>query len=284
MKKTILILTFFVSLFVSGQGDTTSWYKVQKFNRATIFIDTIKYKVGAGIGKVMVSDSFGNALWLDLSPYNWHTYGNSGTNSNVNFIGTTDTAKLNIGVNDTSLIQLSRKKINLLGDTITHSKGAYSGAVLTSDASGNASWQGSVVYHVRDSISSTQILNSYTSPDTLIPAAGVGYSINIQSVRYYYAYNTAFYTVASVADIFEGDTINPLSGTLNYLLKSFNTSQYGYEVIGIKTENPQPASALFHSQSTSFDNKPVTFYSKSSNPTGGGGYLIVYIDYTIQKD
>lgn len=283
MKQILLILTVLFTLFAHGQsGDTTQQKsKIWQFWKPTIFNDTIKYTVNPCMGCALVSDSFGNVSWFSFGPTVWLTGGNAGTNSAVNFLGTTDTAKLNIGVNDTSLIQLSRKKINLIGDTITHSKGAYSGAVLTSDASGNGTWQGSVVYHVRDSISSTQILNSYTSPDTLIPAAGVGYSINMTSVRFYYAYSTSTYTIASIADLFEGDTINPVCTPATFPLKNSTASQYGIAPVGLNTF---PAPPIRLNQVTSFDNKPVTFYSKLSNPTGGSGYLIIYIDYTIQKD
>ena len=143
------------------------------------------------------------------------------------------------------------------------------GKVLTSDANGRATWQGSVVYHVRDSISSTQILNSYTSPDTIIMGAGAGTTINVISVRYKYVYSTAPYTIPIICGLSQ-------SGQL------FETESTNLLAL---TTNANAKSAVATSQSTiTFSNAPILYTSVSGDPTGGGGYLIVYIDYTIQQD
>ena len=126
------------------------------------------------------------------------------------------------------------------------------------------------VLHVRDSISSYQILHSFSTPDTLIAAPGAGYFIAVQNVSIYYHYTTAAYTISAVNGIFEGSTVYP-----------FN--QNSSTVLGYTSDYWVPMSYNASTQPTNPVNKPVIFYSTSSNPTGGGGYLIIYIDYLIEK-
>jgi trimeric autotransporter adhesin len=52
----------------------------------------LQVTTGAGTGKVLTSDALGNASWQTNN--SWQTTGNSGTNSTVNFIGTTDNVDL----------------------------------------------------------------------------------------------------------------------------------------------------------------------------------------------
>lgn len=45
---------------------------------------------GAAIGRILTSDALGNATWTSTISNNWGLTGNAGTNSTINFIGTTD--------------------------------------------------------------------------------------------------------------------------------------------------------------------------------------------------
>ena len=125
------------------------------------------------------------------------------------------------------------------------------------------------VLHVRDSISSTQIKNSFSSPVTLIAAPGAGYFIKPISISYYYGYSTAAYTLASQCGLTEGGTTYiENGGAFNLLPTTSNGNSFSNLAVGTLTLT---------------QNQPIKFYSNSSNPTTGGGYLIVYLDYIIEQ-
>lgn len=125
------------------------------------------------------------------------------------------------------------------------------------------------VYRVRDSISSTQILSSHTSPITLITAPGAGYFIKPVSVSYYYGYSKAAYVLSVQSGLTEGGTTFIENGGATDLL--------------VTTANGNSFTNLIVGTLTLTQNQPISFYSNSANPTTGGGYLIIYIDYIIEK-
>ncbi len=109
------------------------------------------------------------------------------------------------------------------------------------------------VLHIRDSVSSNQILNSFTSPVTLIAAPGSGYFIKVISINYYYHFISASYVLGTYAGLIEGSTSAYIDNTTN----STNIVESG-------------ASATVYSapgsngtiQTGSYVNQPVRFYSK----------------------
>jgi len=133
------------------------------------------------------------------------------------------------------------------------------GAVVTSPCG--------CILHVRDSISSSQILNSYTSPVTLIAAPGAGYFIHVINISSYYMYSTA-YVSSNLSGLFMGDTLHA-STAID--ITDPTSNQF---ILNLPLSNVQ---------SITFANKPLTFYTQTANPTTGHGYFIFYIDYIIEQ-
>lgn len=67
-------------------------------NAISLIGGTLRLTAGAGYGKILTSDSLGNASWQAASSNNWKLVGNAGTTDSTNFIGTTDSVPFNIHV------------------------------------------------------------------------------------------------------------------------------------------------------------------------------------------
>src|SRR5574343_256683 len=89
--------------------------------------------------------------------------------------------------------------------------GAAANKVLTSDASGNASWQvsgsGAILTATR-TLTSAEILSLHTTPIEIIPAQGAGTFISVLYVVYYMQYNTTPYATDTTLRIVYND--NPI--------------------------------------------------------------------------
>jgi len=131
------------------------------------------------------------------------------------------------------------------------------------------------ILHVRDSISSAQILNSHSAPVTLIAAPGSGYVVTIVAIKYTYVYAKAAYTLPGgpYCGLVEGDLSTPtfIDNGIPTELLALTATNYGYGTI---------LNATY--QTVSYENQAIKFYSNAGNPTTGGGYLIVTIDYIIE--
>ncbi|HMO62549.1 MAG TPA: hypothetical protein PKC39_15550 [Ferruginibacter sp.] len=73
--------------------------------------DTLKIPTGAGAGKILTSDSLGNATWQNIttgstSESGWSVQGNSGTIAATDFIGTTDNAPLTFRTNNVEQMRI----------------------------------------------------------------------------------------------------------------------------------------------------------------------------------
>lgn len=136
-----------------------------------------------------------------------------------------------------------------------------------------AALQTNAVTTVTVTISSAQILNSFTTPITLLPAPGVGYQWQVVSVQGYYNYSTAVYVSGGGAGfgLTQGDISYLIDGgasNLNGILTTSTTTGQFKLRLGAQ---PNGSNAL------SLYNQPVKFYSTTANPTVGGGSLILTI-------
>jgi len=113
-----------------------------------------------------VTDAIGNIATASVNVgvrslnYFWSTTGNIATNGDTNFIGTVDTNRLSFRTNDVERMSITKQgtimvggavqdsgncKLKVIGATWTAGlimpTGAQNGYLLTSDSSGNATWQ-----------------------------------------------------------------------------------------------------------------------------------------------
>ena len=172
-------------------------------------------------------------------------------------------------VGDSALIKgplESDSDVHLFG--LVHS---VNGQTLVGDSAGHILQTACIcLIPFRDSISSTQILNSNSIVDTLIPAPGVGYFIKPVGVNIYYHYATAAYTLAGTSGLFEGDLgASPIEASISSILTQTNDI-YSFSYFSAN-------------QQGSFINKPLVYFSPISNPTDGGGYLIISGFYMAVK-
>jgi hypothetical protein len=103
---------------------------------------------GAGTGKILISDTVGNATWQTAAAFpGWTTTGNAGTNPATNFIGTTDDKDLvfkrfntvsgKIGTTNTSF-GVNTLPLNAIGNNNTAiGASALHGSAIPADNTGN---------------------------------------------------------------------------------------------------------------------------------------------------
>ncbi|MES2812019.1 MAG: hypothetical protein V4670_06075 [Bacteroidota bacterium] len=129
----------------------------------------LQVTTGAGAGKVLTSDATGNATWQ--APANsWTTTGNNILNNNTGNVG--------IGVTPTEKLEVAGKTKTTDLQVTT---GAGAGKVLTSDATGNATWQtaatGTVnqvyqttVYNLNTTVQNTEV--DFPTTNVIVPVTG----------------------------------------------------------------------------------------------------------------
>jgi len=122
---------------------------------------------------------------------------------------------------------------------------------------------------VKITLSSAQLLNSFTAPITLIAAPGAGKIINIVECVYQFNYGTATYVNPNACSI-HTDTINfpqiPFGA-------GFLTS--ATSILGKVAPNSSASSTAFA------DNQSVIFETGTADPTTGDGTLDLYLTYSI---
>jgi hypothetical protein len=157
-----------------------------------------------------------------------------------------------------------------LGGDVVIPTGATSGYVLTSDVSGNATWQVSgtgAVQIAEVTLSSAQILSLHTTPITLVAAQGA--NTVIAPIRYitYYDYNSISYTTETTLIVQLGGvtqttffSVLSLSSDALFFGNPSNTSQ----------QAPIPQI-----------NGDLTITTPTSNPTAGNGTVKIRVLYSV---
>ena len=184
--------------------------------------------------------------------------------------------------NQNITLQATSGKVEVLNSPFQIVDGTQGdGKVLTSDASGNASWQAPSLSDtlVIDTISSAQILNCNSVYDTLLPPPGIGYQWNVISIQGNLNYITGggpgvAYTSCGQMGIYQGQGGAVINIDNNiFQICGFNTpmmikaSPGGGGIIG--TGGGGGASG--------FMNSPVFFGDMSGTPLLGNGFLTVTI-------
>jgi len=147
------------------------------------------------------------------------------------------------------------------------------GKVLTSDASGNASWQTPGVGSLQTAtvtIPADSILTLFSAPNTLVPAQGAGTLIVPTNITYYLSYGTATYATNTSLKVSLG--VHNINTNSNFL---GNTSNALY----------QNTTTAIGGESGSFTvvNTPLLIQVTGGNPTisGTGGTLKVTVLYYV---
>lgn len=120
------------------------------------------------------------------------------------------------------------------------------------------------VQTVKVSLSSAQILNSFTTPVELIAAPGAGKVINPLSVLVSATYNTTQYATNTSGRIILNDKVIAdldltFAASGQYVTSVVIESDIVYDII----------------------NQPITFDTQTGNPTAGDGTIDIHITYTV---
>jgi len=143
-----------------------------------------------------------------------------------------------------------------------------SGQVLTSAGSGSPPvWTDQTIRTVKVTLSSAEILNSFSSAKQLIAAPGSGKVNEVISITMRYNYLTAPYvTNTTLAVYYSTVEVAAHTGVLDQLASVIKVASPG---IG------------FVSASADLENQAVFIGTKTGNPTAGSGTLDVYVTYRI---
>jgi hypothetical protein len=145
-------------------------------------------------------------------------------------------------------------KVLSFGDGVTHE------AVQKADAC-------TCVQTVKVSLSSAQILNSFTTPVQLIAAPGAGKSIVATSYLIIYPNGTTAYATNTTGYIaYDTDLVS------DQLFGNFNLAIVSGE---------QNAGRAADVTRATFENKAIFFKTDTGNPTAGDGTIDLYITYQV---
>ena len=133
--------------------------------------------------------------------------------------------------------------------------------VLTSDASGNGTWQAPKVITDVISLSSAQILSSFTTPITLVAAPGSGKYIQVINLDYYFDWNSVAYATNTTA----WTTYGGLQFSTLDLTKTSDD-------LMINTQGSNGPFSL---------NQAIAFTTTGGNPTAGNSTIKIIITYKI---
>lgn len=158
-----------------------------------------------------------------------------------------------------------------LGGDIVIPTGASNGDVLTSDGSGNATWQASgsgVMQSATVTLSSANILSLHTTPITIIPAQGAGTVIQLIAMTISMSYNSVPYATDVTLRLLNGVSVvnqdgSCLSSASDYYANK--SLQSNYSVAGSNT----------------FENVAVTMTTPTSNPTAGNSSVKITVLYSV---
>jgi len=122
---------------------------------------------------------------------------------------------------------------------------------------------------IKVTLTSAQLLNSFTAPITLIAAPGAGKIINIVECVFQYNYGTITYIQPNNCFIY--------TNTINYAQIAFGAGFLTSVTskLGKVTFNSSASSSAFAA------NQSIIFGTAAANPTTGDGTLDLYLTYTI---
>lgn len=149
--------------------------------------------------------------------------------------------------------------------------GAAANRVLTSDASGNASWQaigGGAVQSATVTLSSAQILSLHTTPINLVAAQGANTFILPIALTVQYTYGTTDYvTDDSLRFTYDGVVWTQIGSALAPSQNVFYIRNQ-LQNVGAQGQN-------------FYDNANFQVTTPSSNPTGGDGTVKITVLYSV---
>lgn len=160
-----------------------------------------------------------------------------------------------------------------LGGDVVIPTGASNGDVLTSDGSGNATWQASGSSAIQSStviVSAAQILALHTTPITIVPAQGASTAIVPISMTVEYIYVSAAYaTDQTLIFTYGGGTWLTLSSALALTQNTFYF------------RNLQQNAGV--SGSNTYANGAFRITTPTSNPTAGDATLKITTYYAVSN-
>lgn len=125
------------------------------------------------------------------------------------------------------------------------------------------------IQSLKFTMTSAQILSSFTSPVVLVAAPGAGYAIQLISVAYRLNFNTTAYTTSGNSVLITSTATSQQAVISNVNFLSAATTKFG-------------AGPVAHQTNTSIiENAALTFAQSSSNPTLGDSTMDLYLTYTI---
>lgn len=143
------------------------------------------------------------------------------------------------------------------------------GQVLSSTTAGAMSWVDAQTLSTTVTISSAEILNSNSSPKTLIAAPGAGKIIEVISANAFFDYNSTPYATNTNMFIGYGSAINVHSTAITLIPGT--ADNFGKVILDVGG----------YAISTAYDNKALIIYTDSGNPTAGDSTMKVFITYRI---
>lgn len=256
-STTIFGNTVSSDILLCGDGGGGAQVLIQAHN----ITDAQQIKLGVG------GSNFGS------SPDDWTTiYGLQTTSGGTVVLGVINGGNgTTLTVNDnTETLDFNKANV-IINNQAYIWPGSQASGTLVNDGSGNLSWGGGVITTVTVNVTSSQILNSFTSPVTLLPAPGNGLQWNVLSYQGYYTFGSSPYTATGFIGLMQGDVNNIIDGYLDIfntiLLNAPNSTQFKGAV----------GSNNYSVNSISLYNQPVQFYSDTANPTGGDGSFSITI-------
>jgi hypothetical protein len=151
--------------------------------------------------------------------------------------------------------------------------GATNGYVLTSDASGNASWAASgsgVVQSATVTITSAELLNIHTTPIELVAAQGAGTVIVPIQITLWIDYNTTAYATDVALRLYFDDNV---TSWLNLGAVLDKTADY------FLMRSIQVTAAA--TGANFFDNTNLAISTALSNPTAGDSDVKITVLYSV---
>lgn len=139
---------------------------------------------------------------------------------------------------------------------------AGAGIDITGNVISATGGQATTLQTVKVSLSSAQILNSFTTPIELIAAPGAGKMVNLISVSFGATYNSATYATNTTGRI----KIGAVSAT--NLSLAFAASGQTYL-------------ALLATTIGDLENVNVNFSTDTGNPTAGDGTIDLYLSFVV---